>query len=260
MTPQTLGRWPLMSLPVEPMLPVPSIADRERAPLAPIAWRPLARKTVWFTAWFAAIYASLVCVLLLLYAFINPPASTLMIGQALYGIPMRQTWVPLERISPNVIKAVVISEDAQFCEHWGVDWEAMADAWADGGRGASTIPMQTVKNVFLWPGRNYLRKAVEVPLAHLATLVWSKRRMLEIYLNVAEWGPGIYGIEEASKRSFGRSAADLSPSEATLLAATLPSPIRRKASAPGRQTSIHASRVRRQFSGSESYLGCVLKE
>jgi monofunctional glycosyltransferase len=199
-------------------------------------------------------------VLVLLYAVVNPPASTLMLGQAVQGVPMRQTWVALDDISPNLIKAVVISEDAQFCRHWGVDWTEMRIALANGGRGASTIPMQTVKNLFLWPGRNYLRKVAELPLAHVTTLVWSKRRMLEIYLNVAEWGPGVYGIEEASRRWFKTSARNLTPQQAALLAATLPAPLLRKANAPGRTTASHASRVRRQFPGAEAYLGCVLPE
>jgi monofunctional glycosyltransferase len=221
-------------------------------------WRAIFWKSARIFGWGLAGYVGLVLLLTVLYALINPPASTLMLGQALQGVPMRQTWVPLSAISPNLIKAVVISEDAQFCSHWGVDWEAMAEAWDNGGRGASTIPMQTVKNLFLWPGRNYIRKVVELPLAHLTTLVWSKRRMLEIYLNVAEWGPGIYGIEEAAQRSFGRSARSLTAQEAALLAAALPAPLLRNANAPSRRASAHASRVRRQFPGSEDYLACVL--
>jgi monofunctional glycosyltransferase len=223
-----------------------------------LPWQVIAWRSARIFGWGLGCYAGLVLVLTILYAVVNPPASTLMLGQALHGVPMHQTWVPLREISPNLIKAVVISEDAQFCSHWGVDWEAMAEAWDNGGRGASTIPMQTVKNLFLWPGRNYIRKIVELPLAHLTTLVWSKQRMLEIYLNVAEWGPGIYGIEEAAQRSFGRSAKSLTAQEATLLAASLPAPLLRNANAPSRRASAHASRVLRQFAGSADYLACVL--
>jgi monofunctional glycosyltransferase len=232
-----------------------SVATRLRSRLRPALqdtpwrqspWCEIFWKSARIFGWGVAGYAGLVLLLTVLYAVINPPASTLMLGQALQGVPMRQTWVPIDKISPNLIKAVVISEDAQFCGHWGVDWEAMVEAWDNGGRGASTIPMQTVKNLFLWPGRNYIRKVVELPLAHVTTLFWSKRRMLEIYLNVAEWGPGIYGIEEAAQRSFGRSAKSLTAEEATLLAAALPAPLLRNANAPSRRASAHASRVRRQ--------------
>jgi monofunctional biosynthetic peptidoglycan transglycosylase len=133
--------------------------------------------------------------------------------------------------------AVVTSEDSAFCRHSGVDWSAVEDAIEDAEdgdrlRGASTIPMQVAKNLFLWPGQDYLRKALEIPLAYFISLVWSKARIAEIYLNFAEWGPGIFGAEAAARFHFGISAAELNRREAALLAASLPNPHRRRAGRP----------------------------
>ena len=208
--------------------------------MRPPLWRRIARAL----AVAAVTVTSVIVVLTLLYRYINPPLSTLMITDLVRGKGFTQTWVPIEQISPNVIKAVVMSEDAFFCDHWGVDWEAMREAVENGGRGASTIPMQTVKNLFLWPGRHYIRKVIELPLTYLASFVWPKRRMLEIYLNIAEWGPGIYGIEAAAQHNFKTSAANLSSAQAALLAASLPNPYTRKASAPNTRTRNQAARVR----------------
>lgn len=214
---------------------------------------------IWSLAWRGlAGLGALILVLMLLYRLVDPPVSTLMIGNALLGRSIEQQWVPLEQISPNLIKAVIMSEDGRYCEHWGVDWTAMRAAWRKGRRGASTIPMQTVKNLFLWPGRSYVRKVIELPLAHVSGLVWGKRRTLELYLNVAEWGPGIYGAEAAARHHFKRSAADLTPYQAALLAASLPNPLKRKANAPNSQTKFHAAKVSRRMAGAEAYIACVL--
>ena len=174
------------------------------------------------------------------------------------GQPLKQAWRPLSEISPNVIKAVLISEDGQFCQHWGVDWSAVSDAMRHNGRGASTITMQTVKNLFLGNGRTYVRKLLEVPLAYATTLIWGRRRTLEIYLNIAEWGPGIFGIEAAAQFHFHQSAKFLSPTQAALLAAALPNPIRRNAGKPNPVTRGHASAVRRQFGDADAQFACVL--
>jgi monofunctional biosynthetic peptidoglycan transglycosylase len=197
-------------------------------------------------------------VLILAYRIVNPPFSVLMLGEWLTGGSVTQTWVPIEKISPNLVKAVIASEDGRFCEHWGVDWVAMADAWADGNRGASTIPMQTSKNLFLGSSRNYVRKAFEIPFSYVTTLVWPKRRMLEIYLNIAEWGPGIYGAEAAARHHFKISATKLSPYQAALLAASLPNPNKRKAGKPGPKTRGQAARVSRRLPGANDYAACVL--
>jgi monofunctional biosynthetic peptidoglycan transglycosylase len=138
-------------------------------------------------------------------------------------------WVSIEQIPRSVQQAVVAAEDARFMEHWGIDLGALEDVIDDASdgrrvRGASTITMQTVKNVFFWPGRSYIRKVLEGRIAPIAGLVWGKKRTLELYLNIIEWGDGIYGIEAAARRYFRKSASQLSVDEATALASVLPNP------------------------------------
>jgi monofunctional biosynthetic peptidoglycan transglycosylase len=184
----------------------------------------------------AAVFIALLS-LILVYRYVDPPASALMLVQRLGGTVIHRRWVPLERISPMLPLAVIASEDGRFCRHGGVDWGELADAIEgsrDGvARGGSTITMQLVKNLFLWPSRSYVRKALEIPLAYGVELAWSKRRILEIYLNVAEWGPGIFGAETAALYHFRKPASALTLREATLLAAALPNPRGRQASRPG---------------------------
>jgi monofunctional biosynthetic peptidoglycan transglycosylase len=147
--------------------------------------------------------------------------------------------VPLSRISPSLSLAVIIAEDGRFCSHYGVDLAEIRDAIADADdlddlRGGSTITQQVAKNLFLWPGRSFVRKGLEFPLALWIDLVLSKRRILEIYLNIAEWGPnGEFGVEAGSKRAFGKPARELSRYQAALLAAMLPNPHDRDAHRPG---------------------------
>jgi monofunctional biosynthetic peptidoglycan transglycosylase len=168
--------------------------------------------------------------LILLYAVVPPPVTPLMIIRAAEGHGLSKQWVPLERISPHLQRAVIAAEDAKFCAHGGFDWEAVDTAIERrrrGGRvlGASTISMQTAKNLFLWPDRTYFRKGGEVYITVWLETLLSKRRILELYLNVIELGPGIYGAEAASRHYFGVSAADLSPAQAARLASVLPSPL-----------------------------------
>ncbi len=204
-----------------------------------------------------------VILVILLYRFVDPPISALMVGRAFAGQSIEQRWIPLESISPNLTLAVIASEDAQFCNHWGVDWKeidaAIEKAEEDGGqiRGASTIPMQTAKNLFLWPGRSWLRKSIEIPLAYTMSTLWPKRRMLEIYLNIAEWGPGVFGAEAAARRHFGKSAATLTRREAALLAAALPNPHVRRAGRAGPGTRRVAARVERLMARILPYATCV---
>jgi len=139
-------------------------------------------------------------------------------------------WIPLEKTSPALVNAVLMAEDNLFCNHHGVDWQALQQVVNDDDgpqRGASTITMQMIKNLFLWHDRSYLRKAVEIPLALGADTLLSKKRIMEIYLNIVEWGPGIYGAEAAAHYYFGRSAQNLSAREGALLAIALPNPERR---------------------------------
>lgn len=173
-----------------------------------------------------------------LYAAVNP-VSTVMLWRKLSGQRMQHQYVPLSRIAPVLPLAVIVAEDGRFCTHHGVDFTEIRNALdeadeLDDLRGSSTITQQVAKNLFLWPGRSFVRKALEFPLAFWIDLVLSKRRVLEIYLNIAEWGPGgEFGIEAGSRRAFGKSARDLGPYEAALMAASLPNPVTRNARAPG---------------------------
>ncbi len=175
------------------------------------------------------------------------PVSTLMIGRWLTGQPVDRRWVPLSAVSSNLIASVILSEDGQFCREHGVDFGALREVIGDGdgtpSRGASTLTMQVVKNLFLWPGRSYLRKALEIPLAVVLDTVWGKRRVLEAYLNVAEWGDGVYGIEAAAQRDFRKPASALTTREAALLATALPNPFLRSVTRPSRQHRQLAQRI-----------------
>jgi monofunctional glycosyltransferase len=177
--------------------------------------------------------------LVALYA-VARPVSTLMLARTIEGKIHQRTYAPLRTIAPTALAAVIASEDASFCDNDGVDWGALREVLSGAGehgpsRGASTITMQTAKNLFLWPGRSVIRKGVEIPMALVLGKAWSKARTLEIYLNIAEWGDGLYGIEAAAQRYFHKSASQLDPREAALLATALPNPILRN---PGRPTPL----------------------
>lgn len=201
--------------------------------------------------WFGLAVAGLAAALvlgLLLFRFLPAP-STLMIGRWLTFQPVERQWVPLAQISPNLIRAVIAAEDQRFCEHAGVDWVELNSVLEDEdgpSRGASTLTMQTAKNVFLWPGRSYLRKGLEIPLAMAIDLAWPKQRIIEVYLNVAEWGDGLYGAEAASQRYFRKPAARLSPVEAARLAGALPNPILRDPERPTRGLQSATGRIQRR--------------
>ena len=206
-------------------------------------------------------WVGVVLLLTLLYTVV-PPVSTLMVGRWLTLQGVERTAVTLDEISPSLPRAVISSEDGRYCQHGGVDWDALRqvieEADEDGpSRGASTIPMQLAKNLFLWPGRSYLRKGMEIPLALLIDLAWSKRRLLENYLNIVELGEGVFGAEAAARRYFGKRARDLSPSEAALLAAALPNPTLRN---PGRPSARHrglAGRLQRRMEFAAAATGCL---
>jgi monofunctional biosynthetic peptidoglycan transglycosylase len=167
------------------------------------------------------------------------PVSTLMAWRWLKGAPVARQWADFGAISRYLPRSVVGAEDARFCIHHGIDWDALRDVIDDAedgevARGGSTIAQQVAKNLFLWPGRSVVRKALELPLALWIDFVLPKQRILEIYLNIAELGPsGQFGAETASIYAFGHSAASLSPREAALLAAILPNPLKRSARNPG---------------------------
>ncbi len=203
-------------------------------------------------------------VLLPVYSLVDPPITTVMIAKRIAGASIVKTWRPIEAISPHLVRAVIVAEDARFCAHSGIDWRQVEEVLLDsenGGalRGASTITMQTVKNLFLWSGRSWLRKGLEVPLALYADAVLSKRRILEIYLNVAEWDKGVYGAEAAARHHFGVSARRLGAIQAARLAATLPAPRLRDPARPGRTTARLAGIYAERAAAAGPYVACVLK-
>ena len=173
-----------------------------------------------------------------LYLFV-PPVSTPMLWRYATFQPVTRIYRPLDAISPVLPRTVIASEDGQFCNHRGVDWRGLRELLneaedLDDLRGGSTITQQTAKNLFLWPGRSYIRKALELPLSLWIDQILPKRRIMEIYLNIAQWGPnGEFGVEAGSRRAFRKSAADLTGGEAALLAAMLPNPRVRDALRPG---------------------------
>lgn len=179
------------------------------------------------------ISALIVLGVIALHREIDPPRPYYMGQEARRLGAIRQEWVPMARIAPVMARAVVAAEDANFCLHWGFDMAAIRSAIAEGsGRGASTLSQQVVKNVYLWHGRNWARKALEAMLTPVVESLWPKRRILEVYLNVAEFGEGIFGVEAAARQAFGVSAADLSDGQAARLAAVLPAPKDRSAAKP----------------------------
>jgi monofunctional biosynthetic peptidoglycan transglycosylase len=189
-----------------------------------------------------------------IYRVVPPPITILMIERAFQGHGLDHRWVPLERISPDLVRSVIASEDARFCSHHGFDMHAIDAALRHNAerpgriRGGSTISQQTAKNVFLWPGRDYVRKAIEAWYTVLIELVWGKPRIMEMYLNVVEFGPGIYGAEAASEHVFHKHASELSPDEAARLIAVLPKPLGWSAADPGRYVRRRTAKVDRAMS------------
>ena len=168
-----------------------------------------------------------------LYSVIPPPTTPYVLSEGVRLGGLRRSWVPINAISPVAVRSVVAAEDANFCLHWGFDMRALRAAIADGGdRGASTLTQQMIKNVWLWQGRSWLRKALEAVMTPVVEAFWTKRRIVEIYLNVAEFDEGVFGIEAAARHHFGVSAQNLSARQAALLAAVLPNPKERQAVNP----------------------------
>lgn len=179
-----------------------------------------------------------------LFTFINPPTTPYMFseGQRLGGV--EQDWVRLEEMAPEMGRSAVAAEDANFCLHWGLDLAAIRAAMDAGGdRGASTISQQVVKNVFLWHGRSWMRKAMEAAITPVMEAMWSKRRILEVYLNVAEFDEGVFGVGAAAEHYFGVAAADLTPTQAARLAAVLPDPKGRSAAEPSQFVRNRAAQI-----------------
>ncbi|MEP5762198.1 MAG: monofunctional biosynthetic peptidoglycan transglycosylase [Litoreibacter sp.] len=182
---------------------------------------------------FAAAIAVFLVLWIALYSFVNPPTTAYIVSEARRLGDIRREWRSYSDVSPHMARAIVAAEDANFCEHWGFDMGAIRSALADGsGRGASTISQQTVKNVFLWHGRNWTRKALETLITPVMEAIWTKNRIVEVYMNIAEFDEGVFGVGAASYWYFGVDARDLTEKQASLLAAILPNPKQRSAKNP----------------------------
>ncbi|MCU0903806.1 MAG: monofunctional biosynthetic peptidoglycan transglycosylase [Tabrizicola sp.] len=194
----------------------------------------------------AAIYAALIVI----FAIVPPPINVYQLGESWRLGGIEKDWVSWEEIAPVMGRSAVAAEDANFCNHWGFDMAAIREAIEQGSnRGASTISQQVVKNVFLWHGRSWVRKAMEALLTPAVELVWTKERILEVYLNVAEFSEGVFGIQAAAQHHFGVDARDLTALQAARLAAVLPDPKGRSASNP---SSFVRSRTRSIMAGAET--------
>lgn len=210
----------------------------------------------------ALLLAATPTLIILAYRVVPPPVTPLMLLRWAEGTPPDYRWVPLRAIAPTLITAVVAAEDNRFCDHFGFDVDAIADEmddWLAGERprGASTITQQTAKNILLWPGRDLVRKGLEAVLTPQVELFWSKRRILEVYLNVIEVGPGIYGAEAAARRFFDKPAAALTGREAALIAAVLPNPRERSPARPSIAVSRRATRIAGRVDDVRPLLGCI---
>ena len=201
-------------------------------------WRWLLRTVLAITAllvlWIAA------------YSIINPPTTPYIMSEGLRLGGVTREWKPIEEIAPVMARAVVAAEDADFCLHWGLDLDAIVEAAEDGNRGGSTISQQVVKNAFLWHGRSYTRKGLEALMTPVMELFWSKRRILEVYMNIAEFDEGVFGVEAAALHYFQIPSSELTRLQASRFAAILPAPKNRSASRP---TDFVRARTRSILSG-----------
>ena len=223
----------------------------------------LRRVLVWLFVAVVAVPVGLTVV----YRFVPPPITLLMVQRLFQGHGLHRQWRPLSQMSPALPRAVIAAEDQRFCEHRGFDFEAIEKAMKHNERrpnrirGGSTISQQAAKNVFLWPQRSYVRKGLEAYFTVLIETLWGKRRIMEVYLNTVEWGPGVYGAEAAARRNFGVGADRLSQAQAARLAAILPSPLKWRAARPGpyvqrrsRKVAAASGAVRR-----DGLMGCLAR-
>ncbi len=216
-----------------------------------------------FSVAFVAIITLVPFGLLLLYSIESvKPVSTLMIRDAIIGPGAKREWVALEEMSPRIYQSVMMSEDGQFCAHNGIDWNALNEVIDDAidgerTRGASTITMQLVKNLFLWPDRSFIRKGLEVPYALMAEAVLSKRRIMEIYLNIVELDAGVFGVGAAAQHYFNTSAEKLGPRNSARLAVTLPNPKARNPAKPTRRLRALAGIIQKRARASGAYIKCI---
>lgn len=187
-------------------------------------------------------------VTVILYRFIPPPVTPLMVIRAVEGRGLDHRWRSIDKVAPALPRALIAAEDAKFCDHRGFDFDALQKAYENNEsgrkiRGGSTISQQTAKNVFLWPGRSYVRKGLEAWFTVLIETFWGKKRIMEVYLNSIEYGSGIYGAEAASQRYFGVGADRLTQAQASRLAAILPSPLKWKVIKPGKYVAKRSKKI-----------------
>lgn len=201
----------------------------------------------WLLRWvwrFAVIVLAIVVLVVAVHRVINPGQTYYMSQEKRRLGTIDFQWVPLANVAPVMARSLVAAEDANFCEHWGFDMTAIRTAINEGsGRGASTLTQQVVKNTYLWHGRSYARKALEAIITPLVELLWPKRRIIEVYLNVAEFDEGVFGVEAAARHYFGVGPEDLSARQAARLAAVLPAPKKRSASKPSRTLRKRAASI-----------------
>jgi monofunctional biosynthetic peptidoglycan transglycosylase len=225
-------------------------ARKKPEPEADLPKPPLLRRIrLWLWRGLVGV-AAFYGVLIVLFSFVPPPINIYQAQEAWRLGGIEKDWVGWDEIAPVMARSVVAAEDANYCLHWGFDMAAIREAIEDGGaRGASTLSQQVVKNTFLWHGRSYLRKAMEAAITPVIELLWSKQRILEVYLNTAEFAEGVFGVQAAAQHHFGVDAADLSALQAARLAAVLPNPKDRSASEP---SSFVRKRTRAILSGAET--------
>jgi len=214
--------------------------------------------------WAVCVVLAVVVGGVLLYRIVPPPVTPLMVIRLFEGEGLSKDWTPLDEMSPYISRSVVALEDNLFCEHNGFDWGSLKTAvvaygTGESAGGASTITMQTAKNLFLWPRRHVIRKIVEMPIAGLIELLWDKPRIIEVYLNIAEWGPGLYGAEAAAQAYFGKPAAKVTPWEAALMASVLPNPRNWSPTKAGGRVNKRARSARKRIRQLGPLLNCLPK-
>ena len=229
--------------------PMTGGSAEERPPAADR--HPLRVAGMWLLAGLLSVFF-LVHTYALLMGLVQPPITLNMAGSVLTGKSLQRDTVPLSRISPNLVYAVIAAEDSRFCQHNGFDLKAIQQAIEERKsgkrmRGASTISQQTAKNVFLWNGGGFARKGLEAWMTLVIEASWGKKRIMEVYLNVAEWGDGIYGAEAAAQARFGKPASELSTREAALLAAVLPNPNEWRVDPPGNYVAGRAGTLQQRM-------------
>jgi monofunctional glycosyltransferase len=236
----------------------------------PSADRASLPRRIWRFFWLLALWLiGLSVVWVLIYRVVNPPVTWLMARDYFSGKEVRRTWVDIETLGKRMPYAAIAAEDGRFCSHWGFDFEAIEKAIDANERakqrgrtklkGGSTISQQTAKNVFLWPHRSWARKGAEAWFTVLIEGIWGKRRIMEVYLNVVEWGPGIYGADAAARYHFKRPVTQLTRDQAAFLVSILPSPLKWSPTDPSKRVSRKARVVRKTIRAVSGELGTCLK-